>query len=54
VRASIWLKSSPRRLTTRFTDHAPAFSPWVGFALAGGYVLAALVVGAVLMVRRDA
>jgi hypothetical protein len=33
---------------------AKAFDPWVGFALLGGYALVALVVGGILMVRRDA
>jgi ABC-2 type transport system permease protein len=33
---------------------APALSPWAGFAVACGYALVALVVGGVLMVRRDA
>jgi hypothetical protein len=33
---------------------APAFSPWTGFAIVCGYALVALVVGGVLMVRRDA
>ena len=31
-----------------------AFPPWVGFALLCGYALIALVVGGILMVRRDA
>ncbi len=30
------------------------FGPWVGFALLAAYAAAALVVGAVLLVRRDA
>jgi ABC-2 type transport system permease protein len=33
---------------------APALSPWVGFAVVSGYAIVALVVGGVLMVRRDA
>ncbi len=33
---------------------APVFSPWGGFALLCGYTAAALVVGGVLLVRRDA
>lgn len=32
----------------------PAFSPWVGFGLLCGYAVAALVIGAVLLQRRDA
>jgi hypothetical protein len=33
---------------------APALSPWVGFAAVSAYAIVALVVGGVLMVRRDA
>jgi ABC-2 type transport system permease protein len=33
---------------------APALSPWTGFAVACGYAIVALVVGGVLLVRRDA
>jgi len=33
---------------------SPALSPWVGFAVVCGYAVIALVVGGVLMVRRDA
>jgi ABC-2 type transport system permease protein len=33
---------------------APALSPWVGFAVVSAYAIVALVVGGVLMVRRDA
>jgi hypothetical protein len=32
----------------------PTFNPWVGLALLTGYAVAALVVGAFLLVRRDA
>lgn len=32
----------------------PTFSPWVGLAILCGYVVALLVVGTVLLVRRDA
>jgi ABC-2 type transport system permease protein len=35
-------------------DQGSAFSPWVGFAILCGYALAALVIGGVLLVRRDA
>ena len=31
-----------------------AFSPWVGLAILGGYAAALLVIGGVLLVRRDA
>ncbi len=33
---------------------ADSFGPWLSFALLGGYVVAVLIVGAVLLVRRDA
>jgi ABC-2 type transport system permease protein len=33
---------------------APAFSPWAGFAILCGYAIIALVIGGVLMARRDA
>jgi len=33
---------------------SPALSPWVGFAVVCAYAMAALVVGGVLMARRDA
>jgi ABC-2 type transport system permease protein len=33
---------------------SPALSPWVGFAVVCAYAIGALVVGGVLMVRRDA
>jgi ABC-2 type transport system permease protein len=33
---------------------ADAFSPWVGFAILCGYALAALVIGGILLNRRDA
>jgi ABC-2 type transport system permease protein len=33
---------------------SPAFSPWVGFAIVAAYAIGALVVGGVLMARRDA
>lgn len=32
----------------------PTFSPWVGFGILCGYVVALLVIGTVLLVRRDA
>jgi hypothetical protein len=33
---------------------SPALSPWVGFAVVCAYAIAALTIGGVLMVRRDA
>ena len=33
---------------------ADSFGPWLSFALLGGYVVAVLIVGGVLLVRRDA
>ena len=36
------------------TSFLPSFAPWPGFALLCAYAAAALVVGAVVMVRRDA
>lgn len=35
-------------------DQSPALSPWVGFAVVCAYAIGALVVGGVLMARRDA
>jgi len=35
-------------------DLGPSFSPWVGFAIMCGYALAALIIGGILLVRRDA
>ena len=35
-------------------DQGSAFSPWLGFAILCGYALATLVIGGVLLVRRDA
>ena len=32
----------------------PTFSPWTGFAIMCGYALAALIIGGILLVRRDA
>jgi hypothetical protein len=40
--------------TGRSFDIGPTFSPWVGFAVMCGYAVAALLIGAWLMVRRDA
>jgi len=37
-----------------FRGDAPVFSPWGGFALLCGYTAVTLVIGAVLLVRRDA
>jgi len=33
---------------------APVFNPWAGLALIGGYTAAMLLLGAALLVRRDA
>ena len=35
-------------------DQGSAFSPWLGFAILCGYAVATLVIGGVLLVRRDA
>lgn len=39
---------------THTVGSAPALSPWVGFAVLCGYAIGALVLGGVLMKRRDA
>jgi hypothetical protein len=53
------MKFLPFRISDIMTTVGPgkgasAFHPWVGFALVCGYALIALVVGGILMVRRDA
>jgi ABC-type microcin C transport system permease subunit YejB len=40
--------------SVQHVNTASAFNPWVGFALVCGYAVIALVVGGILMVRRDA
>jgi ABC-2 type transport system permease protein len=47
----------PLRIGSAITSASPnpfSFSPWVGFALLCGYAAAALLIGGVLLVRRDA
>ena len=41
-------------MTTATYHGTDPFSAWAGLALLGGYAAAALVVGGVLLVRRDA
>jgi hypothetical protein len=38
----------------RVFDFGPTFSPWTGFAIMCAYALAALLIGGLLMARRDA
>jgi len=45
--------AAPRPLTGDFGGGA-AFSPWAGFGLLCAYTAAALIIGGILMVRRDA
>jgi ABC-2 type transport system permease protein len=37
----------------RVGDGVPVFSPWVGFGILCGYALGAVVIGGVMLVRRD-
>jgi ABC-type microcin C transport system permease subunit YejB len=53
------MKFLPFRISDIMTTVGPvhrasAFHPWVGFAILCGYALIALVLGGILMVRRDA
>lgn len=51
--ASRYLPSNAGRAILQVTRDSGSLSPWVGFAVFCGYAAAALVVAAILLVRRD-
>lgn len=49
-----YLPSNAGRAVTELTTHSPELSPWAGFGLFCAYAAAAIVIGAILVRRRDA